>query len=88
MFRVCSHQLKISLCSPRIYIAVFAGIVIQIVSLISFLDFSKTIGKPLCVFESITYSNCDLYAPVALFLAVWCWYQIYRLPHKAKHTRC
>lgn len=70
MFRVCSHQLKISLCSPRIYIAVFAGIVIQIVSLISFLDFSKTIGKPLCVFESITYSNCDLYAPVALFLAV------------------
>ena len=49
MFRVCSHQLKISLCSPRIYIAVFAGIVIQIVSLISFLDFSKTIGKPLCV---------------------------------------
>lgn len=70
MFRVCSHQLKISLCSPRIYIAVFAGIVIQIVSLISFLGFSKTIGKPLCVFESITYSNCDLYAPVALFLAV------------------
>lgn len=70
MFRICGYQLKNSLCSLRIYVSVFAGMVIQIVSLMPLLEFSKIINEPLCIWESVIYSNCDVYAPVASFLAV------------------
>lgn len=70
MFRICGFQLKSAFRSPRVYIAIFAGIAIQIISLMPLLEFSKSISKPLCIFESIIYSNSDLYAPFASFLAV------------------
>lgn len=69
MFRICSFQLKSAFCSPRVYLAFFAGIAIQIVSLMPLLEFSKAISSPLCIFESVVYSNCDVFAPVASFLA-------------------
>lgn len=69
MFKICRFQLKNTFCSPRVYLAFFLGITIQIISLMPFFEFAKAIGNPLCIFESVVYSNCDVFAPVASFLA-------------------
>ncbi len=70
MFKICKHQLKIAFSSPRIYIALFFGSVMQIVSEMPLLEFSKSIGKPLCILEGFIYLNSDTYIVAAAFLGI------------------
>lgn len=70
MLKICKHQLQIAFTSPRIYIAIFLGCVMQIVSVMPLLEFSKGLNKPLCIFEGFIYFNCDTYIMSAALLGV------------------
>ena len=70
MFKICKHQLHLAFSSPRIYISFFLGCVIQIISAMPLLDFSKRIQKPLCIWEGAVYFCCDTYIIAASFLGI------------------
>lgn len=70
MFKICAHQFKLTLSSPRTYIALFLGCVIQIISAIPLLEFSTALGRPLCIFDSFIYFNCDIFTAAAAFLGI------------------
>ena len=70
MFKICAHQFKLTLSSPRTYIALFLGCVIQIMSAIPLLEFSTALGRPLCIFDSFIYFNCDIFTAAAAFLGI------------------
>lgn len=70
MFKICAHQFKLALSSPRTYIALFLGCVIQIISAMPLLEFSKALDRPLCIFDSFIYFNCDIFTAAAAFLGI------------------
>lgn len=70
MFKICAHQFKLTLSSPRTYIALFLGCVIQIMSAIPLLEFSTALGRPLSIFDSFIYFNCDIFTAAAAFLGI------------------
>lgn len=70
MFRICRHQFGQAFSSPRVYIALLLGCVIQIISSMPLLEFSKQLGKPLNIFDSFIYFNCDTYTVAAAFLGI------------------
>ena len=49
MFRICLHQLKLSLLSPKFYIALMVGVVIQTVTAVPLLEYVKATGQPICL---------------------------------------
>lgn len=70
MFKICRHQLRMALASPRFYIALFMGCAIHIVGLMPLLEYAQGIGKPLCVLEGFVYFNCERYTISAAFLCI------------------
>lgn len=70
MFKICKHQFLLALISPRIYIALFIGCVMQIISSMPLLEFSQLLDKPLGIFESLIYFNCDTFTASSTFLGV------------------
>lgn len=70
MFKICVHQFKLTLSSPRTYIALFFGCVIQIISAMPLLEFSTALGRPLCIYDSFIYFNCDIFTAAAAFLGM------------------
>lgn len=70
MFKICAHQFKLTLSSPRAYIALFFGCVIQIISAMPLLEFSTALGRPLSIFDSFIYFNCDIFTAAAAFLGI------------------
>lgn len=70
MLKICLHQLRIAVKSPRLYLTILIGCVMQIVSVTPLLNYACAIDKPLCIFESFIYLNCDTYISTAIFLAV------------------
>ena len=70
MFKICAHQFKLTLSSPRTYIALFLGCVIQIISAMPLLEFSTALGRPLSIFDSFIYFNCDIFTAAAAFLGI------------------
>lgn len=70
MFKICVHQLKKAFKSPRLYISICFGCVMQVVSVLPLLEYSDTIQKPLCVWESFVYYSCDTYIVATSFLGL------------------
>ena len=70
MFRICAFQLRRSLTSPKVYVALLIGAVMQIVSVTDLLDYSKAAGQPLNIFEGFVYFNCDRFTAAAAFLGL------------------
>lgn len=70
MFKICRHQLAQAFSSVRVYIALFLGCAVQIISNIPLFEFSQQLNKPLCIFEGFIYFNCDTYVSTAAFLGV------------------
>ncbi len=70
MFKVCLYQLRQAFSSPRVYIALLIGIVMQIVSSIPLLDYVRMLNQPLCIYEGFIYFNCDTYIATAAFLGI------------------
>ena len=70
MFKICAHQFKLTLSAPRTYIALFFGCVIQIISAMPLLEFSAALDRPLCIFDSFIYFNCDIFTATAAFLGI------------------
>lgn len=70
MFKICLYQFRQSFSSPRFYIALLIGSVMQIVSSIPLLDFAKMQNQPLCIFEGFIYFNCETYIASAAFLGI------------------
>ena len=70
MFKICAHQFKLTLSSPRAYIALFFGCVIQLISAMPLLEFSTALDRPLCIFDSFIYFNCDIFTAAAAFLGM------------------
>lgn len=68
MFKVCRHQLLMSLASPKLYIALFLGCAIQVVNAMPLLELAQAYGRPLCILEGFIYFSCDVYAVSAAFL--------------------
>lgn len=68
MLEICRHQFSQTLRSPRLYLALLLGCVVQIISAFPFLDFSKAMGKPLGILEAFIYFNCDTYTASCAFL--------------------
>lgn len=68
MFKICIHQLKCTLFSPRLYLSLLLGCVVQAISAFPLLEFSKTLGKPLGALEAFIYFNTDEYAAACIFL--------------------
>jgi len=68
MYKICKNQLMQALATPRIYIALFLGSVMQIISVMPLFDFSRHLGRPLSIFEGFIYFNCDTYIASAAFL--------------------
>lgn len=70
MFKICRHQLRMALASPRFYISLFMGSIIHMVGLMPLLEYAQGIGKPLGALEGFIYFNCDRYAISAAFLCI------------------
>jgi len=70
MFKICTHQFKLTLSSPRTYIALFFGCAIQIISAMPLLEYSKALDRPMCIFDSFIYFNCDIFTASAAFLGM------------------
>ena len=70
MFKICRHQLRMALASPRFYIALFMGCAIHIVGIMPFLAYAKGIGKPLSLLEGFVYFSCERYTVAAVFLNI------------------
>lgn len=70
MFKICKHQLGQALSSPRVYIAFLLGCVVQIISSMPLLAFSKRLGKPLNIVDGFIYFNCDTYTIATAFLGI------------------
>lgn len=68
MLKICRHQFSQTFRSPRLYLALLLGCVIQIISAFPLLDFSKAMGKPLGILEAFVYFNCDTYTASCAFL--------------------
>lgn len=68
MFKICAHQFRQALFSPRLYLALILGCTIQIISVFPLLDFSKAMGEPLGIFEAFIYFNTDTYTATGAFL--------------------
>ena len=69
MIKVCLNQIRNVFISPRFYIAIIIGCIMQIVSLIPLSDYADAINKQLCIFEGFIYFNCDIYITSAAILA-------------------
>lgn len=70
MFKICKYQLQQTFTSPRIYIALFLGCAIHIISAMPLLEFAEYIQKPLCIWEGFIYFNCDTYIVSTAFLGI------------------
>lgn len=70
MFKICRHQLRMALASPRFYIALFMGCAIHIVGILPLFEFSKSIGKPLGMMEGFIYFSSERYTIAAIFLSI------------------
>ena len=70
MFKICTHQLRRCIMSTRFYVALLIGAVMQIVSVMPLIDYSKAVGKPLNLLEGFVYFNCDTFAAAAAFLGL------------------
>lgn len=70
MFKICRHQLRMALVSPRFYIALFMGCAIHIVGIMPLLEYAKGIGKPLSLLEGFVYFSCERYTISAVFLCI------------------
>lgn len=69
MFNICIAQLYRTFRSPRIYIALIIGCVMQIVSIEPLAKYAEIVGAPLCAFEGFIYLNCDTYVLSGTVLA-------------------
>lgn len=70
MFRICVRQLRNLVFSARFYVALVIGISMQFVSIMPLLSFSQAIEKPLCIWDSFIYFNCDDYTASTAFLGL------------------
>ena len=70
MFKICRHQLRMALASPRFYVALFMGCAIHIVGIMPLLEYAKGIGKPLSLLEGFVYFSCERYTVAAVFLCI------------------
>ena len=70
MFKICRHQLRMALASPRFYVALFMGCAIHIVGIMPLLEYAKGIGKPLSLLEGFVYFSCERYTIAAVFLCI------------------
>lgn len=71
MFKICYNQFRRTIFSPKFYVALLIGVVMQIVAIMPLLEFSERIDSPLNVFEAFIYFNCDDYTASTAFLAVF-----------------
>ena len=70
MFRICLHQLKLSMLSPKFYIALMVGVVIQTVTAVPLLEYVKATGQPICLVEGFLYYNSDIFSVAAASLGI------------------
>jgi len=70
MFKICKHQLALAFSSPRIYIALIIGCIIQLFDAINLLDYANMIDKPLCIFENFIYFNCNHHTSSVAFSGI------------------
>lgn len=70
MFKICLHQLRMALASPRFYIALFMGCAIHIVGIMPLLEYGSGVGRPLCILEGFVYFCCERYTTSAVFLGI------------------
>ncbi|MCH5339569.1 MAG: hypothetical protein J1E03_12360 [Acetatifactor sp.] len=70
MFKICRHQLRMALASPRFYIALFMGCAIQIVGIMPLLEYAQGMGKPLSLLEGFVCFSCERYTISAVFLSI------------------
>lgn len=68
MFKICAHQIRNTLTSPRLYLSLLLGCVVQAISAFPLLEFSKALGRPLGILEAFVYFNTDEYAATGVFL--------------------
>lgn len=70
MFKIFRHQLRMAFASPRFYISLFIGCVIQIVGIMPLFDYVRGVGKPLSILEGFVYFSCERYTISAVFLNI------------------
>lgn len=70
MFNICKYQLKQSLRSPRTYIALLIGVIIVIIDIIPFIEFSKSIGETLNIFDAFIYYNSNRFNVAITFFGL------------------
>lgn len=74
-FSICADQLRRTVVSPRFYVALLIGVVMQILAAMPLVDFAEKMGSNLELFEIFIYFNCDDYtastAALAVFLLVF-----------------
>ncbi len=70
MFKVCKQQLILTFSSPKIYIALVIGCVMQVLAAMPLLEFSYVLGVPLSLYEAFVYFNTDAYTASVAFLGV------------------
>ena len=72
MFKIFRHQLRMAFASPRFYISLFMGCVIQIVGIMPLFDYARGVGKPLSILEGFVYFSCERYTISALVKSYIC----------------
>lgn len=70
MFKICKHQLCMALISIRLYISLFIGCAIHIVSIMPLFEYAQRVGRPLSLLEGYVYFSCERYAVSAVFLCI------------------
>lgn len=70
MFKICLHQLKHSLISPKFYAALIIGIAVQLVTTVPLFDYAKSIGEPLCIVDGFLFANSDFFSVAAASLGI------------------
>lgn len=70
MFKICRHQMRMVLTSPRLYISLFMGCAVQIIGIMPLLEYAEGVGKPLCVLEGFIYYSCERFTTSAVFLCI------------------
>ena len=70
MLRICAHQMKQALLSPRFYVALLIGAVVQMVTTVPLFDFAQSIGEPLHIVDAFLYYNGDVFSVAAASLGI------------------
>lgn len=70
MFKICMHQLRHALVSPKFYTAILIGVVVQLITSVPLYDYAETIGEPLCIVDGFLFSNSDFFSVAAASLGI------------------